>query len=859
MKYILPLAIAAAMAAAGLVAQTSTPDPALFVQQGDGQSGLGGRYAGSASCRECHESFYELWAPSHHGRAMQLYTPEFAQANLTAPNGPIKIGAHEYLACVGPEEGWILERGPQARDLSPVAQPSLSSPLLDKEGWVTSHESRLPILHVLGGKNVYYFLTPLERGRLQTLPLAYDVRTKQWFDTAASGVRHFPHAGPDTPVHWTDSMYTFNTSCHGCHVSQLSTNYDLKTDTYRTTWAEPGINCEACHGPAQEHVRVCRTKGVSSVKLEVSSDASALQTSNLKLQTPFDLKIIRTKPFNAEQMNSLCASCHAKMSPVSPSFTPGERYFDHFDLTTLEHPDFYPDGRDLGENYTMTSWHMSPCVKSGKLDCMHCHTSSGRYRFRPAEGVMRRAEETHDAQRLTHDEANAACLPCHQARVENAPAHTHHAAGSAGNRCVSCHMPMTEFARMTRSDHSMLPPTPAATLQFQSPNACNLCHTDKDAAWADQQVRQWRKRDYQQPVLERAALVGAARRGDWSRLSDILAYIGSKDRDEIVAASLLRLLYRCESPAKWPAVLKALREDPSPLVRAAAAQALEGHATEESLQALGKAAGDAYRLVRVRAAGALAGIPAERFPGEHRATVARAAEELLEALGARPDDYASQYNLGNFHLQRGEQAKALASYEHAIKLRPDFVPPHVNIAFVHNARGHNDQAEASFRRALALEPNSPVIHLNLAMLLGEMNRPQEAQQAFRRTLELDPNSAVAAYNLGVMLAADRPYESLRWCQKAYQLRPDEGKYGYTYAFYLHQRRETEEAVKVLREMIRRNVPSGDAYALLGEIHLRRGQVNEAASVYRAAYANRSLAPSERESFRTMLRRLEQGF
>jgi hypothetical protein len=30
------------------------------------------------------------------------------------------------------------------------------------------------------------------RGRLQTLPVAYDVRRKEWFDTALSGVRHFP-------------------------------------------------------------------------------------------------------------------------------------------------------------------------------------------------------------------------------------------------------------------------------------------------------------------------------------------------------------------------------------------------------------------------------------------------------------------------------------------------------------------------------------------------------------------------------------------------------------------------------------------------------------------------------------------
>jgi len=752
-------------------------------------------YVGSASCRQCHESFYQLWAPSHHGLAMQPYTFEFAQANLTAADGTVKIGKHEYVPCIGREEGWILERGPDG-------------------------EKRHQIAHVMGGKNVYYFLTPMERGRLQTLPVAYDVRTKKWFDTAASGVRHFPSAAADVPVHWTDPMFTFNTSCHGCHVSQLSTNYDLKTDTYHTTWAEPGINCEACHGPAQEHVRVCQAAP--------------------KGQVPQDLKVVSTKPFTAEQINSMCGSCHAKLSPVSASFKPGDRFFDRFDLTTLEHPDFYPDGRDLGENYTMTSWRMSPCVKSGKLDCMHCHTSSGRYRFKDAE------------------QPNAACLPCHQEKVDNATAHTHHKADSTGNRCIACHMPMTDFARMTRSDHSMRPPAPAATLKFKSPNACNLCHKDKDPMWADQQVRQWHKEDYQKPVLERAVLVDAARRGDWRRLGDILAYIGSKDRDEIFAASLIRLLHGCEAPAKWPVVIKALQEDSAPLVRAAAAQTLEGYAAPESLRALAQATADGYLLVRVRAASALAVIPIEQLPDERQEAVRHATAQLLEALHARPDDYASQYNLGNFHLQRGDQEQALASFQNAIKLRPDFVPPYVNVAFVYNAKGENDKAEASFRRAIALEPNNPVVHLNLGMLLGEMKRPAEAEQAFRESLQLDPNSAVAAYNLGVMLASDRPFESLRWCQRAYNLHPEEGKYGYTYAFYLQQRRETAKAVKILQEMVRRNVPYAEAYALLGEIHLQRGEVDQAAAVYRSAWSNGSLTQSERDGFRAMIRRLEQG-
>ncbi len=755
-----------------------------------------GILAGSASCRQCHESFYELWAPSHHGLAMQPYTPEFARAYLATMNAPVRIGAHEYVACVGPNEGWVLEHGPQG-------------------------EKKYRIVHVMGSKNVYYFLTQMERGRLQTLPVGYDVRAKEWFDTAASGVRHFPRAAADAPLHWTDPMYTFNTSCHGCHVSQLSTNYDLQTDTYRTTWAEPGINCESCHGPAQEHVRVCQASPQG--------------------QTPMDLKIIRTKHFSPDQVNSMCGSCHAKMSPVSASFQPGERFFDHFDLTTLEHPDFYPDGRDLGENYTMTTWRMSPCVKSGKLDCMHCHTSSGRYRFKePAN-------------------PNAACLPCHQERVENAAAHTHHEVNSVGNRCIACHMPMTDFARMARSDHSMRPPTPATTLKFKSPNACNLCHNEKDATWADQQVRQWHQRDYQSEILLQAGLIDAARRGDWSRLDAILAYIGSKERDEVFAASLIRLLHRCQSQAKWPVLTKALQEDPSPLVRAAAAQAMEGYITPESLKALAKATADGYRLVRVRAASALAAVPSERLSVEHRQAVGRATDELLEALSARPDDYTSHYNLGNFHMQRMDYAKALSAYLNAVRLRPDFVPPHVNLAFVHNARGENDEAAASLRRAIALDPNNAIVHLNLAMLLGEMNRPKEAEQAFRRTLELDPNSAAAAYNLGVMLASDQPFESLRWCERAYRLQPQEGKYGYTYAFFLRQRREITEAVRVLKEMLRQNIPYSDAYVLLGEIHIERGEWDEAAGVYRSAWTNDRLTPGEREVFRRMLQRLERGY
>ena len=362
----------------------------------------------------------------------------------------------------------------------------------------------------------------MERGFLQTLPLSFDMRRGEWFSTPGSAVRHFEGV-TNEELPWTDRAYTFNASCFGCHVSQLSTNYEPATDSYRTVWAEPGINCETCHGPASEHVKAFEALAPG--------------------QKAKDLKIVPVKRLSHEQRNDLCASCHAKASPLWTDFHPGDRFFDHFDLVTLESPDYYPDGRDLGENYTLTSWRMSPCARSGQLDCVHCHTSSGRYKWK--------------------DEPNRACLPCHEARVKNAAAHTHHEADGPGSRCTSCHMPMTEFARMRRSDHSMRPPMPAATIAFGSPNACNVCHADKDARWADRTVKAWRGAaggTWEARTLREGRLVAAARKGDWSQTGAILAYLGEAGRDEIVTTSLIRLLEPCPDPAKWPA-LRTLADD----------------------------------------------------------------------------------------------------------------------------------------------------------------------------------------------------------------------------------------------------------------------------------------------------------
>ncbi|MGB9625653.1 MAG: tetratricopeptide repeat protein, partial [Phycisphaerae bacterium] len=323
------------------------------------------------------------------------------------------------------------------------------------------------------------------------------------------------------------------------------------------------------------------------------------------------------------------------------------------------------------------------------------------------------------------------------------------------------------------------------------------------------------------------------RREDWSKLPEMLAYLGSEGRDEVFANSLIRLLRNCDDERKWPALLTAIK-DPSPLIRASAAEAMNGRWTPDAIEALLNATRDEYRLVRVRAAGSLAALPGEMVKDADRKDLDRATAEFLQVMTARPDDHASHYNLGNFFMCRRDFGRAIASFETAVKLQPDSIPPLVNISLAYNATGQNEKAEQALRQALKQDPNNAAANLNLGLLLAELGRMDEAEPALRAAFKAEPRSAVAAYNLGVMLAEKHPDEAVDWCRKAFELRPQEAKYAYTYAFYLRRKGETEQAIDVLQGTIKRGVSDLDVYALLADIYEGLGRRNDAADVYHQA-------------------------
>ncbi|MDF7800651.1 ammonia-forming cytochrome c nitrite reductase subunit c552 [Pontiellaceae bacterium B1224] len=742
-----------------------------------------GEYLGSSGCIVCHERFYELWSTSHHGKAMEAFSVSLTKT-LEPMTEPIEVGGESFIVEFD-EHGGIL------RGTSPCGE-----------------ETTWRIRFSFGGRNVRYFLIPMEKGKLQVAPVAYYVHQGKWYDTAGSMVRDFQDSGPaDAALHWTDRALTFNTSCHDCHVSQLEKNYNPEDDSYTTTWNEPGINCEVCHGPAEAHVK--------------AAEAAALKGEELT-----DLKLLRFhEDLDLAQRDATCGPCHAKGQVLTSDFTPGELFFDHYDLTSYEDRDFWPDGRDLGENYTQTAWEANQCAISGQLECIHCHTSSGRFRFK--------------------DNPNNACLPCHEERVDDILAHSHHSA-EAGVTCVDCHMPTTAQAFMSRSDHTFRPPSPEATLEFGSPNACNLCHNNQeaimgnyaghdkeDAEWADKYVKKWHGENSGKTILEQGRIIELCREGEWNRLPEILAYFDNPNCDPAASVAILRMLNNCPLPEIWPTIREQLNDE-SEWVRATAAASLQYDTSVEATKGLLAACSDQYRTVRIRAAGALLARNLAGYSAEERAAYDTAHDEYWNSLIIWPDRWSTHYNQGIYYDRIGESDKSLAAYEKSMELRDDVIQPLINASMVHARSGNSTNAYEMLEKALKIEPDNAMVNFNIALLDAEFGNLDDAKKHLKAALKTEPDMPQAAYNLGVLLARDQDKEGFQWLEKAAFLVPENWNYTSSYLYFLQQNGRGSESESVMLRIIDTGHAAAEVYFNLAGSMEREGRTSEAMEIYKKA-------------------------
>jgi predicted CXXCH cytochrome family protein len=250
--------------------------------------------------------------------------------------------------------------------------------------------------------------------------------------------------------------------CDGCH----SVNYNIETKTV-TEW---NVGCERCHGAGSEHVK---TRSIHS--------------------------IINPSRQDYVHANDTCIQCHSQGQPLKNPI--GGKYYDWpvgyhaglnlSDFWKLEDHKLgelsfthFPDGT-AHKNRMQGNDFVQSLMYARGVTCFSCHDPHGSQN----DAMLRKP-------------VKEICLTCHGPNTQNGPhaasieEHTHHKVGSTGSECVACHMPKIEqtIADVNVRSHTFHFVTPGQTDALKIPNACNVCHTDKTTAWANDALKTWSDR-----------------------------------------------------------------------------------------------------------------------------------------------------------------------------------------------------------------------------------------------------------------------------------------------------------------------------------------------------------------------------
>jgi len=412
-------------------------------------------------------------------------------------------------------------------------------------------------LVLAAGRQHQSYFTKTDDGSLKTLPVFWSTREDTWVPTDI--VRQNSLDETKRGLHWKSSLDEVSMGCMSCHLSGVEYRVDHGKVDIR--WRDLAVDCESCHGPGREHVE--HHDSGRPADDDPYGDLHALAK---------------------EDEVALCGECHAFKARFRHRRDGAER--PDFAYMTLASHELRSNATQLATGYQTAGHLVSPCYLDGAMACSSCHAPHDQTP-RALDGTSARGAES-----------NQQCTVCHRDLIEHSAfvGHTKHLPNV---RCIDCHMPLhwikdTASSHQRVSDHSVSIPRPSEP----NPNACNECHADRDAAWAQESVEAW---GYEKAATPRPwiAAIGAGRKKEAGASTALLSQIDQFGGAPYMLASLLELLSQQKPVRGAAAKLRELIAHDDHLVRAWAYRALMTHDPSFAGRWLNEGSSDAHPIVRM--------------------------------------------------------------------------------------------------------------------------------------------------------------------------------------------------------------------------------------------------------------------
>jgi tetratricopeptide (TPR) repeat protein len=727
-------------------------------------------FVGTRKCMDCHQKEYDKWRDSHHDHAMEV-----ADENTV----------------LGDFDNAVFENH------------GVTSRFYQKDGRFFVHTQGpngkmddFELSHTFGWYPLQQYLVPFPGGRLQCLPLAWDIREKKWY--------HLYPKEPLSPndwLYWTNAGQNWNGMCAECHSTDLKKNYDLKSDVYQTTWSDIDVGCEACHGPGSRHVEWAEMP-----------DMARPQVENYEL-------VVKTSGINSRKLVELCAPCHSRRAALG-DYTHAEPDFLDSNLPSLLDENLYfADGQILEEVYVYGSFTQSKMYHQD-VRCNDCH-------------------DVHNIKLIK--KGNDLCLQCHRANEYDKKAHHFHKNKGeqgepirslkgevlfdvgTGAECVQCHMPGRTYMGIDyRPDHSFRVPRPDLSIRIGTPDACKRCHIDKTSQWADKTITKWygsgRRQHY-------GSIIDAGRKRRSHVRKDLIRLAGDPLYPVIVRATAISLLTAYPGEDTFQAIKLALMDDEA-LIRRTAVESIAPTNQKEKTELIAPLLYDPVKAVRIEAARRLAEEPSRRPDPDQEKVFKAVLKEFVASMEYSADFAFGRYNLGNLYVALNRPEEAIRNYLSAIKIDGLFYPAKVNLAMFYNKRGENDKAEELLREVVKSHPELPEIAYSLGLLLAEMKKYDSAVVYLKKAAKGMPEHARVHYNLGLLLQyLKRDAEAEGALHKALKIEPDSMNYLYALGDFYLKRGKFQKAKNIAVQMVSKYPDKHIGQELLGIIEKKLQKEN----------------------------------
>lgn len=682
-------------------------------------------------CQGCHSEQVKDWQGSHHQLAMQV------------ANGETVLGDFNNVTFKGEKETTRFSRN-------------------DSGFWVNTpgidgKNADFKVAYTFGIAPLQQYLIEAGDGRLQALGVAWDSEKHRWFHL-------YPGQGVNfkNPLHWSKPSQNANFMCVECHTTGFKRNFEAASNTFNSQWNSLGVGCQACHGPASNHVQW------------------AGQKTDL-IHHGFDVDL---KDKNATVEIETCARCHARRAPLGDGFTVGKRLMDDYLPSVLTRELYELDGKIKDEVFEHGSFLQSKMFDKG-VRCSNCHNPHSTELKAPG---------------------NAVCLQCHnpagktsvegvdgkglQAKNYDSSEHTRHTMGQPGSQCVDCHMPGKFYmGNDLRHDHSFSIPDPERAQKLGTPDACLTCHQGKAGDKVTAQFKLWSATSAAQAPRYDESL-WLIRNGQPGAADALYTQLQRSNLPAIQRATLLAELPLYPSEQALKLATQALRHA-DPQVRESAVRAISAFLPPaERAPLLAPLLGDPVKAVRIVAARDLLGVSRNN------------------GLGAAQANWNA----------------AIAEYEAVQKSLLERAEANLNLAMLYQASGRTAEVEGLLRSALQRDPDFYPALVTLVQWLEANGRASEAQKLLGDSLKQHPDAALLQHTQGLsLIRAGKTADAMAPLKKAAQLEPQNAQYGYVLAVALHESGKVDEACALLEGLLKVQPANRNARLSLIQWYLDSGQ------------------------------------